>query len=136
MKMSRLYNYQRVLTAILLVAVLIPILAMVAYASDKYSYDYTFSTSGGTKYCYGTKTDTGYSGAVSVKDGSTFSGGELYFQLQRKNGSDLSYESGPFSQVDNYYLYYYSNVDLSESIDVRLRFRATGAMDIAGNFQP
>lgn len=135
-KMSRLHNYQRFLIAVLLVAILIPVLAVAAYASDKYSYNYAFSTSGGTKYRYGTKTDSSHSGAVSVKDGSTFSGGKLYFQLQRKSGSDLSYESGPFNQIDNYFLYYYSDLDLSESIDVRLMFRATGAMSINGNFQP
>lgn len=137
MKMNRLHNGQRVLAAIMLVAVLIPVFALTAYASSKYAYDFTFNYNGGTKYCYGTKTDTAYSAAASITS-ANFNGGSVQFQLQRSGGSDLSYWAGSYYGTGNYPLYYYSNVDLSQPpISVRLAGNATTAVEyIAGNFQP
>lgn len=137
MTMKKLRNGRRVLVAIMLVAILIPMLAMSAYASSKYSYNFAFNFNGGTKYCYGSKTDTGYSAGASIL-GSNFNGGSVRFQLQRSGGSDLSYWTGWYSGNGNHTLYYYSNVDLSNPpIFVRLAGNATSAVEyINGNFQP
>lgn len=137
MTMKKLHNGKRVLVAIMLVAMLIPMLALSVYASSKYPYNFTFNFNGGTKYCYGTKTDTGYSAGASINS-SNFGGGNVRFQLQRSGGSDLSYWAGPYGSNGNYTLYYYSNVDLSQPpISVRLAGTATSAVGyISGNFQP
>lgn len=135
--MKHIYKSQQVLAAILLVVMLIPMLAMTAYASEKYAYTFNFDFSGDTMYRYGTKTDKGYSAAASITS-SNFGGGSVDFQLQRSNGSDLSYWAGSYSSNGNYTLYYYGNVDLSNPpISVRLAADATTAVDyIGGNFQP
>lgn len=137
MSMKKLRNGQRALVAIMLITMLIPMLAMSAYASSKYPYTFNFNFNGGTKYCYGTKTDTGYSAGASITD-SNFGGGNVSFQLQRSGGSDLSYWAGPYNLETNYTLYYYANVDLSEPpIYVRLAASATSSVGyISGNFQP
>ena len=136
MKMNRVRKNQRLLAALLLVVMLIPMLAMMAYASAKYPYAVSFGYSGETKYVYGTNTDIGYSAAASINSG-TFNGGSVSFRLERSNGSDLSYWAGPYYGTGNYYLYYYSNVSLTPPMSVRLAARSNGSVSyISGNFQP
>ncbi len=127
-----------ILALFLIVAMLIPLFALTAFASDKYQYDFHFDGNGGTKYCYGTKTDTGYAGAASVKEGSDFNGGSAKFQLQRSNGSQLGDWTSSYSTPGHYYLYYWSDVDLSEPpISVRMACEATKSVQyLWGNFQP
>lgn len=136
MKMNRVRKNHRLLAALLLVVMLIPMLAMMAYASAKYPYALSYSYSGQTKYVYGTKTDTAYSAAASINT-AIFNAGSVTFRLERSNGSDLSYWAGPYDQVDNYYLYYYANVSLTPPMSVRLAAKSSGNLAyISGNFQP
>lgn len=136
MKMNRVRKNQRLLAALLLVVMLIPMLAMMAYASAKYPYTVSFGYSGDTKYVYGTKTDTAYYAAASIKSG-TFNGGSVTFQLERSNGSELSYPTGPFYGLGNYDLFYYADAVLIPPVSVRVAATSNGSVSyISGNFQP
>lgn len=136
MKMKQLKNMKRVLIAILLVAMLIPVLAVTAYASDRYPYTFLYNGNGGVMYRNGTKTDTSYAAAASILE-SNMNGGSVEFRLERSNGSDLSYWTPRYYGNGNYDLFYYANVTLTDSMPVRLAGRATTSVRyIEGNFQP
>lgn len=136
MKMKRLKNMKRVLIVIMLVAMLIPVLAVTAYASDRYRYSFSYNGNGGVMYRSGTKTDTSYAAAASILE-SNMNGGSVKFRLERSNGSDLSYWTGSYYGNGNCPLYYYSNVALTNPMAVRLAGSATASVRyISGNFQP
>lgn len=141
MKMNRMHNVQRLLAVVMLVVMLIPILALSAYASDKVEYYFSYDYVGNSLPRKAWKNEQGQSAGANIVDGQ-FNGGSVYFQLQRWNGSDLSYNSGPYTATGNKTLYYYANVDLSgvseaNQMQVQLASTATSAVDwISGRFQP
>lgn len=141
MKMNRIRNVQKLLVVLMLVVMLIPMLALSAYASVKVGYRFNFNYSGYAEPQKAWKNDKGYSAGASILDGY-FNGGSVNFQLQRYSGSDLSYWSGPYTVTGSKILYYYSNVDLSNvsqssQMAVQLASSATSAVSwISGNFQP
>lgn len=141
MKMNHMCNIQRLLAVFMLVVMLIPMLALSAYASEKVEYNFFYNYSGYDEPKQAWKNDKGYSAAASILD-EEFNGGSVNFQLQRWSGSDLSYWSGPYTVKGNKTLYYYSNVDLSDvsetsQMAVQLASTATSAVAwISGNFQP
>lgn len=141
MKMNGIRNVQRLLAVLMLVAMLIPMLALSAYASEKVEYRFNYNYTGCAEPKKAWKNDQGYSAGASILNGR-FYGGSVYFQLQRWSGSDLSYRSGPYTVEGNKTLYYYSNIDLSNvspesQMQVQLATDATSAVEwISGNFQP
>ncbi len=141
MKMNRMHNIQRLLAVVMLVVMLIPILALSAYASDIVGYYFSYDYAGETEPRRAWKDEKGQSAGANIVN-AQFNGGSVYFQLQRWNGSELSYESGPYTETGNKPLYYYADVDLSKvskdnQMQVQLASTATSAVDwISGRFQP
>lgn len=135
--MSFTQKSQRGLALLMLMALLVSMFALTAYASAKEPYDFDFNFQGGPRYSKSVyKDDGGYSAGASILR-SNFGGGSVQFQLQRTNGSDLSYWTSPIREPGNNTLYYYSNVDLSYKFYVRLAGQATSSVgSIGGNFQP
>lgn len=110
---KKLYKIQGVLAAIMFVIVLVPVLTPFGYASELEHCPYYFAFKGGASSCCETKRDTASTAAVSI-NGANFNGGSVRFRLLDYNGSDLSYSSVPYSSLDTYTLYYYSNVNQSQ----------------------
>lgn len=142
MKMNRMRNVQRLLVVLMLVVMLIPMLALSVYASEKKEYKFVYDYNGNVDPQPASKTDKGDTAGASILK-EAFNDGSVNFQLQRQsNGSDLSYWSGPYTVTGNKTLYYYKNVDLSEvsefnPLGVQLASTATSEVDwISGNFQP
>lgn len=130
-------RYRRGLTLVMLMALLVSMLALTVYASDRIPYKFSFIFDGPA--CISNpalKNDGGYSAGASILR-SSFNGGSVQFKLKRANYDDLSYWFPSYSGGGNYTLYYFASLDLSKSLYVRLAGQATPAVDaIAGNFQP
>lgn len=141
MKMNCMRNVRSLLVMLMLVVMLLPMLALSAHASDRVPYYFEYNYAGAVEEKEAWKNDRGYAAAASILR-ENFNGGSVNFQLQRHNGNDLSYWSGPYSVTGNKDLYYYSNIDLSgvsptNMMGVQLASTATAEVSwISGNFQP
>lgn len=128
---------RRGMALVMLMALLVSMLVLTVYASEKIPYKFSFIFDG--PVCFSDpakKDDGGYSAGASILR-SNFNGGSVQFKLKRANYDDLSYWSPSYSGGGNYTLYYFGSLDLSYSFDVRLAGQATSTVGaIAGNFQP
>lgn len=85
---------RRVLSMLVLAAILVPMIALVAFAgSPKQQFNFTWGSSAGSKYSRGYKTDVGdSSGYYAQADitGGEFGGGSVFMWVERPDGTDVT----------------------------------------------
>ncbi len=137
--MGRIQKTHQMLAILLLVALLIPMLAISSYASQKVSYDFYFNQNRTTKT--GVKDDVGTSsgGAAGVSiTRYDFALGNVRFYLRGPDDSVVCNTTGRITTPQNsLLLYYYSNAYLYNGCNVTLvGIREGNTVSVGGNFQP
>lgn len=137
--MGRIQKTHQLLAILLLVALLIPMLAIGSYASQKVSYDFYFDQNQTTKT--GVKDDvgepTGGAAGVSITR-YNFALGNVRFYLRGHDNAVVCNTSGRITTPQNSLpLYYYSNAYLYNNCNVTLvGIREGNTVSVGGNFQP
>lgn len=137
--MGRIQKTHQLLAILLLVALLIPMLAIGSYASQKVSYDFYFDQNQTTKT--GVKDDvgepTGGAAGVSITR-YNFALGNVRFYLRGPDNAVVCNTSGRITTPQNNLpLYYYSNAYLYNNCNVTLvGIREGNTVSVGGNFQP
>lgn len=104
---------KRALSTLVLMGILLPVVALVAYAgSPAQSFNFTWSGSSGTKYQRGYKTDvgssSGYYAQANIASSAAFGGSGVDMWVERVNGTHLT-STIYVSTSGSKYLYYYDN---------------------------
>lgn len=133
--MKTMQKNRRLLVLLLVAVMLIPMLAVTAYASPKYAYNFNFNA--GSNSVTGTKTDYAYSAGASVLGGN-FNGGYVRFQLYNPTGGAMSYESNSvWGITSSCPVYYFSSLSFNGNTRVKLVGNGyAGIANINGNFVP
>lgn len=137
--MARIQRTHQLLAVLLLVALLVPMLTISSYASQKVSYDFNFNNNQTTKT--GVKNDVGTSsgGAAGVSiTRYNFAQGNVRFYLRGPDGSAVCNTTGRITTPQNsLLLYYYSDAYLYNNCNVTLvGIREGNTVSVGGNFQP
>ena len=137
--MARIQKTHQLLAVLLLVALLVPMLTISSYASQKVSYDFNFNNNQTTKT--GVKNDVGTSsgGAAGVSiTRYNFAQGNVRFYLRGPDGSAVCNTTGRITTPQNsLLLYYYSDAYLYNNCNVTLvGIREGNTVSVGGNFQP
>lgn len=113
---------KRLVSAVTLIAILLPIIALSAYAATD---SFSFAFNGSTAYWYasGTKSNTLIKGSVTVASGD-FGLGEVVFDICDRDGAPIT-SSRTVSSTGTYTLTYGGNLISMPSTVVYLRGRAT-----------
>lgn len=137
--MGQIQKAHQLLAILLLVALVIPMLAIGSYASQKVSYDFYFNNNQTTKT--GVKNDVGEpsGGAAGVSiTRYNFAQGNVRFYLLGPDGAVVCNTTGRITTPQNsLLLYYYSNAYLYNNCNVTLvGIREGNTVSVGGNFQP
>ena len=137
--MGRIQKTHQLLAILLLVALVIPMLAVGSYASQKVSYDFYFNNNQTTKT--GVKDDVGEpsGGAAGVSiTRYNFALGNVRFYLRGPDGAVVCNTTGRITTPQNsLLLYYYSNAYLYDNCNITLvGIREGNTVSVGGNFQP
>lgn len=124
----------RVLSMLALTAILLPVVALVAYAgSPAQSFNFTWSGSAGTKYQRGYKTDvgssSGYYAQANISSTAAFGGSGVAMWVERVSGTHLT-SSIYVSSSGSKYMYYYddafSSAEAGTTVYMDLSARSSG----------
>lgn len=132
----------RLTSIISLVLILIPILALTAYASSpKKEYSFSFNGASGSQSIRAQKTDVGEStdGAAGISIlGANFGSGSVRFWVNGPSGYTITNKSGYYNSLQsNISLIYYEDAGLYDNCYVTMYCQATaGVQGVGGNFQP
>ena len=103
---------RRVLSMLVLAAILVPMVALVAFAgSPEQVFNFTWSGTTGRRYSRGNKTDVGDSSGYYAQaniTGGEFGGGQATMWAERPDGTDVTIDY-TVSYVGTKYFYYFDD---------------------------
>lgn len=112
---------RRILSVLILAAILVPMIALVAFAgSPKQPFNFTWSGASGSKFSRGSKTDVGDSSGYYAQanvTGGEFGGGHATMWVERWDGTDLTVDY-TVSTLGTKYLYYFDSAFKSSEVGV------------------
>ena len=126
---------KRLVSAVTLIAILLPIIALSAYAATD-SFSFAFNGSTAYWYAYGTKSNTLFKGSVTVASGD-FGSGQVVFNICDRDGVPFTFPR-TVSSTGTYILTYSSDPGGMANNVALLRGNATNqyVWGCNGNFTP
>lgn len=110
---------RRVLSMLVLTAILLPMVALVAFAgSPKQNFNFTWNGASSSQFCRGYKTDVGdSSGYYAQADitGGEFGGGQVTMWVERPDGTDVTVDYVVSTLGTKYFYYFDSAFSSSEA---------------------
>lgn len=104
---------RRVLSVLVLAAILVPMIALVAFAgSPKQSFNFTWNGATGSKFSRGYKTDVGDSSGYYAQaniTGGEFGGSTVSMWVERPDGTDVTTDYYGIGSLGTRYFYYFDD---------------------------
>ncbi len=132
---------RRVLSMLVLAAILVPMVALVAFAgSPRQSFNFTWSGAPGSKFSRGYKTDvgdsSGYYAQADINWGE-FGGGWVTMWVERPDGTDVTVDYVVSTLGTKYFYYFdsaFSSSEAGENVSLDLSAHSNGMVQGFGGY--
>lgn len=131
----------RVLSMLVLAAILVPMVALVAFAgSPRQNFNFTWGGTSGSKYERGYKTDVGDSSGYYAQaniTGGEFGGGQVTMWVERPDGTDVTVDYTVSTLGTKYFYYFdsaFSSSEAGRSVPLDLSAHSNGMVQGFGGY--